>query len=35
MSRIDSEPEVLGIEESFKYMHQLMFFLRRNHSAVK
>ena len=34
MSRIDSEPEVLGILESFKYMHQLMFFLRRNYSVV-
>ena len=31
----DSEPEVLGIKESFKYMHQLMFFLRRKYSAVK
>ena len=26
MSRIDSEPEVRGIWESFEYMHQLMFF---------
>ena len=34
MPRIDSEPEVLGIQESFKYMHQLMFFLRRNYSVV-
>ena len=34
MSRINSEPEVLGIQESFKYMHQLMFFLRRNYIVV-
>ena len=34
MPRIDSEPEVLEIQESFKYMHQLMFFLRRNYSVV-
>ena len=31
----DSEPEVLGIKESFKYMHQLMFFLCLNYSVVK
>ena len=34
MSLKDSEPEVRGIWESFEYMHQLMFFLRRNYSVV-
>ena len=34
MSRIDSEREVRGIWESFEYMRQLMFFLRRNYSVV-